>query len=108
MCQDFRPRNGERCDDGNPLTHHDTCLAGSCSGLHITCPADIRVHNTNGMQQAVSWNEPRVTYHRGASLSVSSNYESGDVFPVGAWRCPGSCRWMHWMHWMPCARRVTA
>ena len=84
VCQDFQPRNGARCDDGNPLTAHDTCFAGSCSGIDISCPADIRVRDTNNMPQAVSWDEPRVTYHRDASVSISSNYEPGDTFPVGA------------------------
>lgn len=32
--------NGERCDDGNPCTREDVCLAGTCGGLVLACSDD--------------------------------------------------------------------
>ncbi len=48
----------------------------------ISCPNDISLVSLDGLPVSVSWNAPSATDNCG-SVSVTSNYSSGDDFPVG-------------------------
>ena len=83
--------NGNACDDGHACTNPDTCVAGTCAGPGLSCPAPNECQTGGGCDDVSLGCLPLANKGNGTLCGAVSFCSAGDVFHPHQTCTTGAC-----------------